>query len=83
MCCLALHRDQPVSREKLAGLLVTDTASEFACTNLHQCISVVRKALHPGILASRGLASAKMAEQLDDRSPQLYVAVSVVHLNDR
>ena len=56
LCYLASHPDQPISREKLATLLWTENADEFARTNLRQCLAVVRKTLkhdeYPSVVSS-------------------------------
>ena len=43
---LATHAGVSVSREKLAGLLWGDQSEESARTNLRQCLSVLRRAIH-------------------------------------
>jgi len=43
---LAMHAGQVVPREKLAALLWSEHADEFARTNLRQCLSVLRRAIH-------------------------------------
>jgi len=42
---LLRHSGEPVQRDRLAGLLWTDTDNEFARTNLRQSLAVLRKAL--------------------------------------
>ena len=45
---LACDRGKPIKREKLALLFWPDNASEFAKTNLRQCLAVIRKATLDG-----------------------------------
>lgn len=58
---LALQRDQPQSREKLAALLWQDSPEEQARTNLRQVLSSIRKALNdyeaPDLVADRNQIS--------------------------